>query len=582
MNQKQTQEGYAGIYLERSGKDGLIMAETLVAPPELPLGEPQKQEALAFEGDICAHQLEVGLTIEEAIKAHKGDTTMAPSFFAEAFIRGQVKLPELPAGPPVFGSPNDVYRWIATCVHDSTIDEKVLMQMSKDSANYYKQVVAQSLVDGETPDPAVMENMPIVINPADMIKQSLSVAQARQFLHGMHVAHKEGVDRLEGAKRALTNVYLAKINKAVVNDVTILECLAKQSRLIGDEETEKAATDIVSEPLRRALDSDRPRTLKRLDYLRNGMGLDESGHGSTVDSEVLQENENNEVESEPEPPMFSLNQRDKMKAFKLSPAEMADLYSRILAKAGLLSQEDPSTWSLKRSHRAADDLFQVVINPSKNTFVTNARSGAYEVASEDRSLHDVILVGGFHELEHVNQAQIDRVLGKELKIAELKGKRVSMLRESGANYKQRDAEQMLFGERKPVALAYACALQVLEQGGDAFSATQAFYNEKRRTDPDAPPVKVAQEAADRVLRLTRSGGLSSQSMSYAEEKILDKELENASAEVKSRAVAITSLDLVDQVRLHKYELLPVLEGEKVDWTDIIMKEAEPYIIKALS
>jgi len=71
-------------------------------------------------------------------------------------------------------------------------------------------------------------------------------------------------------------------------------------------------------------------------------------------------------------------------------------------------------------------------------------------------------------------------------------------------------------------------------------------------------------------------------MAYAEEIILDYELRDSSPEVKARAFAVTSLDLVDQVRLHKYGLLLMANNQGINLSDVIMTEFEPYIDKALS
>jgi len=583
MNPKQTQEGYDGIYLERSGKSALGLTEILIAQPEFPLDEAQKEEAYEFEKLIIAsHELEPNTTVDGIIRAHKGETTTAPYFFSEAFLNNKVDVSDLTEPIPSFSSSQDVYTWLATVASSSEINEKTLTKMAKDSANYYKQTVADLLLSGGLPEPSTMDHMSIVLNPSEMIKKSQLMVQARQYLHALHGQYKEGGDKLDGAKRALADIYLAKVNGMVVGDMITLEYLVNQSKLIGDIETEQAASNIVPAVVDQAFNSDRLKTVKQLDYLRNGRGRDESGLSSVVDSAVVEDANSEKLETQFEKPLFSSEDCEKLKAFKLSPNQMVGLYSSILQKAGLLSSEDSSTWDPKRSHRAADGLFQVVINPVANNFSISGRSGVYKVSSEARSLFDVIVIGGFHELEHVNQVQVDLELGKKLNIADLKGKRTTMFRESGANAKQREAETLLFGERKPIALAYAKALQTLEDGGNAFDATLAFYNEKRIAMPNLGALVVAKEASDRVLRLTRHGGINSESMSYAEEKILDKELRNAPADIKERASVVSSLDLVDQVRLHKYDLLPMPEKPSVDWTDIIIKEVEPYILEALS
>ena len=575
-------EGYNGPYLERSGKDSLVLAETLLKPSEFILNESEKQEVRGFEDFICGRAVDSGMTIEQLFLAHKGETTTAPRFFAEAFIKDNVKIPESIVDIPEFLSSEDVYMWLAASARDSKIDGVSMRNMAKQSVNYYKQVTAKALLEGTKPDDSTMDNMSIVFNPTELVKMSQSVVQAREFIHGLHRDLHEGGDRLVGAKRAITDVYLGKINTVVVNDITTLDYLVEQSKLIGDDETAKAATEVIPPVIYNALCSKEQGTIKRLDYIRNGIGLDTDGRATSVDEDVIENNVVDKSEFLTEAPLFTLEQREKLKSFKLSPQEMAGFYSRILEKAGLLSSEDSSTWSPKRSHRAADELFQVVVNPNASNFSIDGISGVYKVASEERSLFDAIVVGGFHELEHVNQTQIDRELGKNLKIVELKGRRSSMFREGGANFKQRQAEMALFGDCKPIALAYARALKTLELGGDIFDASQAFFGEKKLSAPDSSPADLAKEAADRVLRLKLHGGFNSQPMAYAEEVLLDQELKGAQPELKDRAMAVTSIDLVDQVRLHRYGLIDLPEHLGIDWTEIIMREAEPYIQQALA
>lgn len=575
MNLKQTQEGYDGIYLERSGKDALTLTEILIAQPEFPLNEAQKEEIHEFDNSIYSYQLEVGMTLGDAVRGHKGERTMAPRFFAEAFLQGKVDTTKLGDIVPAFSSSEDVYKWLAISARDSIVDEVTLLKMAKESSNYYKETTANLLINGQDPNAEDINSMPIVVNPQATIKSALAVVQSRTFLHDLHNLYKEGGDRVDGAKRALTDVYLSKVNTLVVSDFITIDYLINQAKLIGDEKEEEVAESLIPKVILIALDSFKFKTIKRFDFFMNGIGRDKDGNATVVDDLVLNENELQE------PNVELAAKCEKIKSYMLKPQEMIDIYSRILDDAGLLSSEDSRSWSPRRKQRAADNLFQVVMNPTAKTFAVDGISGVYKVPSDDRSLFDVITTGGFHEFEHINQTQTDLELGKSIKVAELKGKRVSMLRESGANFKQREAECELFGECKPVSFAYAKALQIIENGGDVFDATRAFYNEKLRTNPNADPLLLAREAADRVLRLTLQGGINSQAMSYAEENILNQELRIASPEIKARAITVTSLDLVDQVRLHKYDLLPLPKNGSIDWTKNIMKEVEPYIAKAL-
>jgi hypothetical protein len=147
--------------------------------------------------------------------------------------------------------------------------------------------------------------------------------------------------------------------------------------------------------------------------------------------------------------------------------------------------------------------------------------------------------------------------------------------------RQRAAEREIFGTSKPIAFTYAKALHSLESGGGVDGATRAFYDEKLRINPNMKPQAAAREAADRVLRLLHYGGRNSRAMSYAEGGLFVAELDAADETVQMRVGVIASLDLVDQVKLHKYGLLPKIDKTDTDWEPHIQAVVEPYIREAL-
>jgi hypothetical protein len=577
--QKNSSEGYNGLYLERSGESARDLVEVLMNPPEVVLDDEEKSEVYAFEASIGSHELGRGVTIEAMIGAQKGEDVTAPLFFAEPFLDGSVDMTAF--GNPEFHSQQEVYQWAAKAIQEESIETDEVRAVAKQSAVAYKEKAAQALLSDSELTNEDSDSMSLVLQPKSVIEQNISAEEARQYLLWLRKKHTADGGPVDGAKRAVVDVYLARVNEVIAKSIPAVDYLIRQSRMIGDEQGMERAQNSLPSAVRSILDNDtsRQELFKRLDYLRNGLGVNE--HGSTaVSDEVLRINETEADTSEQES-IFTPEQTTILKQTMVEPAEMQAIFSRILAKAGLLSEEDSDTWSTSRKNRARDELFQVVINPTKATFEVDGTSGVYKVASEPRSLFDVLVVGGFHELSHINQAQADRQLGETFQIANVKGKRPSMIREGGANMNQREAETRYFGKSKPFALTYARALQTLESGGSLFAATRAFYDEKRRIMPDTPAKTAAKEAADRVIRLIRQGGRSSQAMAYAEEGILSHELASASPAAKERAMAITSLDLVDQVRLHRYGLLPEIPNEGVDWSELVADELAPYIRTAL-
>jgi len=577
--QKNPSEGYNGLYLERSGKSARDFVEVLTNPPEVVLEDEEKAEVYAFESSIGSHELGRDVTVEAMIGAQKGEDVTAPLFFAESFLDGSVDMTVF--GNPEFHSQEEVYQWLAKAVQEQTVAVDALRAAAKQSAIAYKEKAAQALLNETELTEEDAGSMSLVLQPDNVIEQNAAAEEARQYLLWLRKKYTADGGHVDGAKRAVVEVYLARVNEVIAKSIPVVDYYIRQSQMIGDEQGVRLAQDSLPSAVRSILSNDTSKQdlFRRLDYLRNGLGVNE--RGSTAVSEDILSINDAEADASGRDSIFTPEQAAILKQTMVEPAEMQAIFSRILAKAGLLSEEDSGSWSTSRKTRAHDELFQVVINPTKATFEVDGTSGVYKVAAEPRSLYDVLVVGGFHELSHINQAQADRQLGETLQVAKVKGKRPSMLREGGANMKQREAEIRYFGKSKPLALTYARALQVLEGGGSLFEATRAFYEEKRRVMPDVPAKTAAKEAADRVIRLIRQGGQSSQAMAYAEEGILSQELATASPEAKERAMAITSLDLVDQVRLHRYGLLPDIPSENIDWSELVADELAPYIQAAL-
>lgn len=570
--------GYNGIYLERSGKSARALAEKLVAPPELPLDNEQADDVHCFEASLLGQEIRNGVTVVDAIRNHMSEETTAPLFFSKAFLDGTIDVSVVDSEAH-FDTSRDVYTWLARSIQMGSLTPVALRKLAKQSHEIYTEAMAGALSTHQELSPEEYDSMPLVVNPDQFSQAVLDNQAARK---AMLVARQEYADDTgdpaRGAKRAVTEIYLGKINACLAEDIPVADYLKQQARLIADSELEMAATDLIPTGLRPALETPdmRERIFRRLDYLRNGMGISETGKASAVTHELRSITTEGVEEGR-----FNAVEIRKLKSFMLSPDTMRGIFTNILQRADLLSAEPSETWTPERKGRAADNLFQVVENPGKTTFAVNGPSGAYKVPSKARSLYDALVIGGAHELTHIDQAQANRALGEQVQAASVGGRRVSLFREANANLKQREAEADLFGSSKPIAMTYARALQALEKGGDIMDAAKAFYSEKLSIDPGIPPINAAEEAADRVIRLIRRGGRNSQPMVYGEEAIIQDELSGVDRMVRERAMAITSLDLVDQVRLHKYGLLPQVEVSSFDWTSLVLDELEPYIQQAL-
>jgi len=571
--------------MERGGESARELAEILTQPPEVQLDGAELQAVYDFEASLYDYEIVEGTTIADVFKDHKAEALVAPLVFADAFTDGKARdfEQEIKVALPNFETHQQVFQWFAERANDKTVETANLAKLSKYSIDYYMKHMTEALSNDTDINEQILDARPVVFDPEREIALANNTRKVREYLRDLRSIYKEGADPVEGAKRAIVDVYLGKVNSGIASDVSMMDYIVQQAELIGDNELARAAKATIPVGFQGSMDSGGApsRLMRRLDYLANGMGIGQDEKASPLSAKLLT-GEKRETESNSEP-LFSEAEKEILQNTMISPDEMAEAYANILRKAGKLSSEDASTWTPTRRGRAHDNLFQVIKHPNKNTFTVDGVSGAYQSPSGERSLFDAMVVGGAHELLHINQILADDQLAAKLKIAQLKGRRVGILREGGANVKQREAEQEWFGASKPSGvLTYARAMQSLREGGTLMDAAKAFLTEKRANFPGANEAAAIKEAADRVLRLKRFSGHTSQPLSYAEEAILLQELEGAGASVQTRAGEVTSFDLVDQVRLHKYGLLPSASDSSIEWSGLVLEEFAPHIANALT
>jgi len=561
------------LYLERSGNHAKAMVEILLAKPESELDSSDKIAAIEFENSIADFELPGGKSIAEALASTRGVDQLVPNIFPKYLVERHVAVVGIEY--PDFQDENEAYEWLCQEAHDDD-NAPQLRELSKTTNALFVNQIADTLID-ETKSLDEVEGIvaqPVSVDQAALLEQSQLMDESRNVLLALRKEFSPDEAGLDGAKRAVVDIYLARVNSEVAKNIPMLEILHRQAEHAGDAITmAKTANLLPAVALREEVKNS---LFQKLDYLRNGMSHDENGAATAVDPRLEIVTTAN-MREKSETAWLNETQVEKLKEYTVQPQEALLAIRNIIDRAGLLSATEPDETANARAGRANDGLYQVIINPGKSTFAVDGIRGLYKVASTDCSLYKLIVTAGAHELEHINQSEADRELGSYLRIAGLKGKRVSMLREAGANQSERQFEMRMSGSCKPFAMTYARALEVLEDGGTFTESVRAFYDEKRHVFPAINPRDAAKEAADRVFRLTRMGGYNSQPIAYAEEALLNDDLKDAPPHARARATAISGLDLVDQVKLHKYGLLPNTINQRVEWTDIIMEELGPMI-----
>lgn len=584
--------GYNGIYLERGGVQMRIMVESLTEQPEFELSPEETSEVRQFANESI-HKMPIEMTDggdEDEVEPLTLEKVIINNGLSKTGMifgggltgeQGRQTAAALNCQIPILNTPAEAYQWLASSVSNKTIDEHTLEKLSKATLDRYKKMMTESLLDGSVVNAVDLDMMHINFTPERTMKSAEELQAARKQL--LIYRRDYGASELivDGAKRAIIDVYLAKLNNAIVNNIDRLLMIYDQAKLLeNDAEMERSRSllggfgKIVDMP------ETSSRILTRFDYMRNGMGTDESGAASAISAQL----ERTLGMSDPEvvDGYFTPEQVGVLRGTLISVERMREGFEKILSEAGVLSSEDASTWKSKRGKRAFDEKFQVVEQPTLTTYAVDGIDGVYKVPSQPRSLYDTIVVGGFHEAAHIDQCLADDEFAKVFSIGKIKGKRAGSLREPAANAIQRKAEKRLFGASKPISSpTYVNALKAKAQGGSLADMARAFFVTKLSIMPDIAARTAAVEAADRVLRLERHHGYNSQPLAYAEEGVMVSELEGAPTAVAQRAGAITTLDLVDQLRLHRYGLLPTETLPAHDWAGLVFKEFSADIEQAL-
>lgn len=588
---------FAGWYTQRSGIGADLYSEILVAPPEYILEPEQIAEVHAYGNSILATVIdeERGQTVGGALRAALPEDVEAPFIFAKPFLDGRIKTDDMPE----FTSSADVYDWAATCVRQGNSDK--LRKLAGQSLIAYKNELAVEILAGKAApeiDPDIWEAKPFVMDPQSMLQRFDDLQAARKLIRAEYRALKRGdsgqPQLLEGAKRAKLEVQLAKVNGLVADYIPRLGFAQDQAIRLGDRAQWLDISSRLHPSMQMALAGGRGRLYTSLDYLKNGMGSDVSGNPSPVAHRLWELASAPDAVETPEPvnARFTPEEVEKLRKFMVSPDEIAEMMAETLRRAGLLSEfspEDtpgnPNRYYPERKTRAEDGKWQVVPHPSKDSFAVESEAGVYQVPrTSPQPLYHVLAVGGNHELEHVNQGESDGTIAQYDNLAELKGRGVSPLREGGANAQQRVGVLAMFGERatgKP-RMTYAAAIEEIRAGNGPVSAAVTYFDYLREYYPKKPQKELALEAADRVARLMCAEGTNSQPMAYAEEWLFDDALRNVSPEVRARAIAVTCFRLADQVRLHRFGLLPLSSGEQRNLANILLEVAQPYVHRALA
>lgn len=518
-------------------------------PERVVLTESEQQEALAFEHQLFDLPLgidesEDGIkerTIGDALTDFKLDDRQCPPFFLGYFLQNNDITVKNGDGEtyvaPRLDTEEDVKRWISQSA-TTNLPKGVLQSLAKKSQDFFANQAIERLVQGNE-DPIDDRYNLINIDPATTVTQLHDYLRARNILKRESVLLSEDASNLGNAKRAILEIYTAKVNNCIA------DYLPRAARIVEQAQYDRDGY----EPLLSEMIKAMPKTLAwlilegvdrrsllqrfehRLDLLRNGLANAPSKLSSAVAAELVDYTPATAEQSQPVEPLFSEEEIGILKKTIISP-ENGELFIR-----ALLDKKGYHDWP-------------VVPNPNKTTYEVSRSNRKFLNSTVDRSAWQLLVVGMIHEPIHVEQKVNDDSLADVIKIASVGGKRSGGIREEGAMSEQRSVEDIFMGEqiRRP-NLQYARAIHVLQQGGGPICAVERFV------DNDLPDADKVRAAVDRVIRLIRKGE-NTQPMVYAEGYLLNKSLQSLEQQYPEVGVNHTTFDIPDQLRLARFGLLP--------------------------
>ncbi len=548
---------HEGAYLRRLGVGAKPALEYLMSEPETPLNEAEKEEIKQFELDLLSLDLPSGINIEQVLAQKYTSTELVPTVFSYPILNNKLDFEELKNQN--FNNSEEFNIWFALQIASGEIDSDQALKIAKASQAYYQEEIAENIINDSEIDRSLLDNRQFVLDKDKLLTQLDQQKQSIEIIRQLEEESSDKDDLLSQAKvsycRVARRAILAKFVERGANAITLLEQLKMSGSEFQNQVNEVEAS--IPSTIRKSIKLGRKDKIFEIyDFYRNGATIRQN-HARVFSS--LHPDLDSQASIVNEDPIFSEDQIAKMRAIKIKPEQIKAFVEEVIERAGFSRDQ------------LGDDGIKAVIDRSKTNMSiesTNPKDLTFKIGGNDRSIEDVITIALAHEFEHVNQALAGKKAAQNLKIFSLGVRRKSGLKEAGALRSENDIRYLYFGSTKPRANTYGLALKKMEETGDLSEAIKAFYQEKIKYFPEMDKKEAAKEAADRVIRFLRFGGKNSQPLSYAEALLLEEELSDCDNEIKKRATALTSLNLADQVELHKFGLIPDLNSDGVDWLKI--------------
>ncbi len=586
-------------YSERSSANAHELVAQLLAPPEIVLEAEELSEVRQFATGLFDGHISDELTCrsEHTLKEVYKNSAVAPE---QAFYLDYFATPGGQEDLHLLQLPSEITRdalsemLLSVDYVTRVVDDTTRKKIATRSLDWHKDQLADRLQypsDQDWWEPIE----PLVCNyEPDKLLTKLEDLQAyRQFYREVYQTIKDEPQAgVQQARLTVLQCYMGRINNMLADVYPHAVNLAKQL----DEGSSTPATNEWGDRLAATVpvvasafnteNDDRAIHLeewasnfsRRLEYVRNGVAVVD-GSITPVSAELAQfadtlpQIEAVAGEATLPPEIVALMDKTTWTA-----AEMKQLNEGVLVGQNLLSVHQ-STWQEadKRDGRAPDDKWQVIVTPKKKSLVVSGDKGVMWVPENfDRTLTQESPAGALpvsaHEQTHIIQTEYDEMLGEQIPLAAIKGRRYVTLREMGGIYQERTFHSLL-GRTRAANAHYLRALQTKLAGGAFMQSARAMHDSLRAGGTfSGDAIEARENAVDRTMRLYRKGGHESQPLDYLEQELIMDALALLSDEQR-RAVVVAggSFSLADAAALHRVGLLSLPERTSADPTAAVME-----------
>ena len=580
-----------------------LIAE-LIAHPQQPLSEEQKQRASDYAAGLFAGHLE-GLDVEADLSMQQlqGMHTLShkQTFFVEYFADEAGAADAETLGIDGHNQ-EEVCRVLTdTTRMESTVAGDARKEIAERSAIWAKQKYLTQLARDAETDAEFKPPLHLTVNydPSKLLAKAEAVQAYRRFYaEALRRTANEPDRLLADAQRALISVYVGRLNAMAAVDV-FPGLLSLEEQLVrsesnfqtGEWEARLRAVAPAIGDIHDLGGDERLRArevyARHLDAIRQGAPFEldavDADEAMLFGQQTLRDLGEAIAALAPqvEGPDELTELGRELQGISWGAAHIKTLFEAVLQEWGMLSRYK-TTWqeSDDRDGFAEDEKFQVVVTPRRaNLSVDSTRRMVNIPENCVRPLVGVYPAGALalvaHELSHVLQGYADYELGEQIPLARIKGRRYRILREAGGAYQEKILQRDYLGAVKGANGHYLHAYIAKSEGKSRIEVARVFY-ESVKGDRELSPEEDAQTrelAIGRTARLYRHGGQNSQVLDYVEQSIVcDILMQRLQPEqVDAFLLGSASFSLEDSALLHRYGLLTLPDHAAISPAHEVMR-----------